>query len=65
MKLSIKLKSLVIGVLSCSIICIILHQNGAYGIAAMFGSISYGISCSAVYPTLLSVSSEFRIKFKP
>jgi len=56
-KLSIKIKTLVISILSCSIICIILHQNEAYGMAALFGSAFYGISCSAVYPTLFSLST--------
>jgi hypothetical protein len=64
-KVSTKLKAFIISILACGIICLILHYNAAYGIAAMFGSIFYGVSCAGVYPLLLSLPAEFGLKFTP
>lgn len=64
-KASLKLKTLLVGVFICGIICFVLDYWQSFHAAAMFGSIGYGLSCSAVFPLILSISTQFNIKFRP
>jgi fucose permease len=56
-KCSVKLRWLMIGILVCSVVFLGLHIMGAYRITAIFGSIGFGVTCSAVFPLLMSVPS--------
>jgi hypothetical protein len=49
---------------ACSGFCLILHQWGFYLASSIIGSLAFGTSCSAVFPLLLAVPSEFGLIFK-
>lgn len=62
---SYKLIGLVSSMLICSLLCILLQNIGSYGYAAEFGSLSYGVNSSAVFPLLVSISTEYNIRIEP
>jgi hypothetical protein len=64
-KASLKLKTLLVGIFICGIICFALDYWQSFYAAAMLGSIGYGLSCSALFPLILSISTQFNIKFRP
>ncbi len=64
MKNSTKLKILLTSIFCCCVGCIILNHYQYFELIAMLGSICLGLSCSAVYPLTLSLSTEYKIKFK-
>ncbi len=64
-KNSTKLKALIHALVACSILCILIHHLEAYKLATIFGALGFGISCSGVFPLVLSISTEFNIKMRP
>jgi fucose permease len=62
---SYKLIGLVTSMLVCSLFCILLQNIGSYSYAADFGSLSYGVNSSAVFPLLVSISTEYNIRIEP
>ena len=63
-KCSLKLRILTSSLLACSLLCLGLHWLGTSYLVTIMGSTVFGASCSAVFPLLISVSKEYRIKFK-
>ena len=54
-KSSIKLKAMLISILFSGILCLFLHYNGHSSLVAVLGSLLFGMSCSGVYPVILTV----------
>jgi len=63
-KCSTKLNMFIRGTVFCGVVFMGLNMMGAYKITAILGSIGFGISCSAVFPLLMSVPSEFKLRFR-
>ena len=60
---SIKLKVLLVSVILCGVMCLVLHLSGQYLVAAYFGSVGFGMCCSAIFPLIATLSVEFGIKY--
>lgn len=56
-----KLRGLLSSMLLCSFLCIVMQLVGTYRSAAYFASFSFGMNCSAVFPLLVSIASEYNI----
>lgn len=52
-------------VLGTSLICSLLQEMDMLHAGLLFGSFSFGASCSALFPLLLSVAGEHGIRFQP
>lgn len=63
--IALKLRGILSSMLVCSLLCIIMQTIGTYRSAAYFASLSFGMNCSAVFPLLVSISSEYSINIEP
>lgn len=52
-------------VMVCGIVCLYLHYQKAFGAVLLIGSLGLGFSCSLVFPLLISLSTEYKIRFTP
>ena len=62
---SVKLSFLIHSIVVCSFITCAFHMMGMLTLTTFFGPASFGIACSSCYSMMLSIPSEFGLKFKP